>query len=292
MQAFSDALTHCGLSDLGFSGDIFTWQRGKIRERLDRGVANESWTELFPTARGKNGEMTKSDHRPVIVDTVVRDPSGIGECRYVKRFEARWLKEETVEEMVKAAWARAAARGEGPTFMQKTADVHEELHVWDKGVLKGPTNRIKRMQKELETLHRGPLTDESVAAQKELLVRIELLMEQEELTWVQRARANWLKHGDRNTKFFQQYASSRKKKNTVSSLVDDHGVRHEDGNTMCSMVENYFTHLFQSEDPVIDPSVLDAVDTKVTADMNKSLLAQFTPEEIKKSLFAIGDLKP
>jgi hypothetical protein len=27
-------------------------------------------------------------------------------------------------------------------------------------------------------------------------------MEQEELTLIQRARANWLKHGDRNTYFF------------------------------------------------------------------------------------------
>jgi hypothetical protein len=58
------------------------------------------------------------------------------------------------------------------------------------------------MQKDLEKLQRGPMSDESVAAQKELLVRLELLMEQEELMWVQRARANWLKHGDRNTKFF------------------------------------------------------------------------------------------
>ena len=43
--------------------------------------------------------------------------------------------------------------------------------------------------------------DDSIAAQKELLVRLELLMEQEEMIWVQRARANWLKHGDRNTNF-------------------------------------------------------------------------------------------
>jgi hypothetical protein len=235
--------------------------------------------------------MTKSDHRPLIVDTEDQAARDNFERRGVKRFEARWLKEETVEEMVKAAWARAAARGEGPTLMQKTAQVHDELHVWDREVLKGPTNRIRKMQKDLEKLRRGPMSDESVAAQKELLVRLELLMEQEELMWVQRARANWLKHGDRNTKFFQQFASSRKKKNTVTGLVDDQGTRHEDGYTMCSMVQNYFSYLFQSEFPMMDQSVLDAVEEKVTADMNRSLLADFTPEEVKKALFAIGDLK-
>ena len=40
MQAFQDALMDCELADIGFLGDVFTWQRGKIIERLDRGVAN------------------------------------------------------------------------------------------------------------------------------------------------------------------------------------------------------------------------------------------------------------
>jgi hypothetical protein len=151
------------------------------------------------------------------------------------------LKEETVEEMVQAAWAWVTARGEGPYFRQKMRDVHEKLHTWDQKVLKGPIYQIKNLQKELERVRRGPLTDDSVAAQKEILVRLELLMEQEELTWIQRVRANWLKHGDRNTNFFHHYASTRRKRNIIKGLVDDHGTRHEDVNTMQSMVHNYFS---------------------------------------------------
>jgi hypothetical protein len=40
MQAFQDALTDCDLEDLGFSGEPFTWKRGRISERLDRAVTN------------------------------------------------------------------------------------------------------------------------------------------------------------------------------------------------------------------------------------------------------------
>jgi hypothetical protein len=41
---------------------------GKIRERLDRGVANPEWNIMFPNARLVNGKMVKSDHRPLTVN--------------------------------------------------------------------------------------------------------------------------------------------------------------------------------------------------------------------------------
>jgi hypothetical protein len=48
------------------------------------------------------------------------------------------LRLDGYRRMVKAAWERAKARGDTPTLMHKTSDVHSELHVWDKEILKGP----------------------------------------------------------------------------------------------------------------------------------------------------------
>jgi hypothetical protein len=50
LQAFHDVLSECELNDMGFTGDIYTWQRGQIRERLDRAVANIQWSNLYPQA--------------------------------------------------------------------------------------------------------------------------------------------------------------------------------------------------------------------------------------------------
>lgn len=108
--------------------------------------------------------------------------------RSKKRFEARWLQEDTIEEMIKAAWARAKARGEGPSFSEKVHDVHEELHKWDKEVLKKPKKRMSELKKELERLRRGPMTDANTKSQKEIMVRLQLMLEQEEIYWMQRAR--------------------------------------------------------------------------------------------------------
>ena len=77
----------------------------------------------------------------------------------------------------------------------------------------------------------------------------------------------------------------------IKGLVDDHGTRHEDSNTMRSMVHDYFSHLFQSEVHEVNDEVLNAVKVKVTPAMNQGLLAPFSYEEVKHALFSIGDLK-
>jgi endonuclease/exonuclease/phosphatase family metal-dependent hydrolase len=75
MQAFRDALTDCELEDLGYSGNIFTWKRGRIRERLDRAIANEAWIIMHPGAVVQNLDYAHSNHRPIMVDTNFQTPS-------------------------------------------------------------------------------------------------------------------------------------------------------------------------------------------------------------------------
>jgi hypothetical protein len=69
MQAFSTALSDCGLDDIGYSGDIFSWRRGRICERLDRAVSSSSWADLFLAFGVSNEPFNKSDHRPILIDT-------------------------------------------------------------------------------------------------------------------------------------------------------------------------------------------------------------------------------
>jgi len=209
----------------------------------------------------------------------------------MKRFKARWLQEDTVKEMIKAAWARAKARGQGPSLSEKVNEVHEELHKWDRDVLKAPGKRIYDLKKELERLKRVPMTEANTESQKEIMVRLELMLEQEEIHWFQRARANWLRQGDRNTSFFHNFATKRRKKNTIKGLMDENGQRQENEIAMRNIIQNYFENIFTSEVGDPDPSVLADVSRSVTPDMNSGLMDTFTAEEVKKALFQIGDFK-
>ena len=100
MQNFRDALDDCNLEDFPYIGDRFTWRRGRIRERLDRSVCNREWNDLFPLAGSVNAEMTKSDHRPILLDTEYYVGVEASNSIPIKRFEARWLSEPSVDDIV------------------------------------------------------------------------------------------------------------------------------------------------------------------------------------------------
>jgi hypothetical protein len=74
---------------------------------------------------------------------------------------------------------------------------------------------LAKAQRELEKAMNGLISDESEAKAKEMANLSELLLERDEIYWAQRSRANWLQHGDRNTSFFHNYASARRKKNSI-----------------------------------------------------------------------------
>jgi hypothetical protein len=208
MDAFRDALMDCGLEDLAFSGDAFTWKRGRIRERLDRGVANGAWLVMHLAASVQHLDYIRSDHRPILVDTKedVHQPSTKQKC-----FEAKWLQEKGFQEKLQQTWE--AVTNEYPTnnILAKLNKLHGVLHEWDANVLQNPRKSLKRAQKKLEKAMNGLMNNDNEVVAKEMAELIDLLLEQEETHWMQRSRANWLKHGDRNTSFFHHYATTRRK---------------------------------------------------------------------------------
>jgi hypothetical protein len=105
----------------------------------------------------------------------------------------------------------------------KLAKVHDQLHKWDKTVLKRTKNSLRRTQPELEKVVRQTMSPENLARQRELSEEIEKLLEIEELHWAQRSRVNWLKYGDRNRNYFHNAASMRSKKNRIKKLINDNG---------------------------------------------------------------------
>jgi hypothetical protein len=80
------------LEDLGFTGELFTWKRGRIREKLDIEISNGDWVTMHPGEVLQHLQYTRSDHRPILLDTNFMEVVVMSRA-VPKRFEARWLRE-------------------------------------------------------------------------------------------------------------------------------------------------------------------------------------------------------
>jgi hypothetical protein len=180
MQNFRDALADCNLEDLGYSGDPFTWRRGRIKEHLDRCLANNSWNVMHPGALVQHLNYIRSDHRPILLDTEykqIEQNQRIGPVR----FEAKWLREKGFRELVEKEWEKVTSSAHDEGVLAKLSTLHSALHAWDREVLKQPKRRLRKAQRDLENALSGPMSDENDAIAKEMATLVELLLEQEEV---------------------------------------------------------------------------------------------------------------
>lgn len=91
----------------------------------------------------------------------------------------------------------------------------------------------------LEACRRGPISASSTSKLQLLKFKLERLEDQKNMNWRQRAKVHWLEKGDRNTKFFHQYASERKRKSHVRRIVLDDGRVVENEGEMLDVVSNF-----------------------------------------------------
>ncbi|KAJ1426384.1 Endonuclease/exonuclease/phosphatase superfamily [Sesbania bispinosa] len=65
MKVFANCLENCGLQEFQSTGPFLTWQRGTVKERLDRVVCSSSWRMTFQQASVINLALPTSDHRGI-----------------------------------------------------------------------------------------------------------------------------------------------------------------------------------------------------------------------------------
>ncbi|XP_052477317.1 uncharacterized protein LOC128032639 [Gossypium raimondii] len=127
MEAFKKTLEECQLEDLGYTGAWFTWERGNlpktnIRERLDRGVANDKWRNLFPSGNIQHLIHTMSDYCPLLLNSKTGN-TYVGRPRF--KFEAWWIMEDSLEGIIKTSWETSAS-----TLMEKLEKLQSNLKEW------------------------------------------------------------------------------------------------------------------------------------------------------------------
>uniref|UniRef100_A0A803NGJ4 Reverse transcriptase domain-containing protein n=1 Tax=Cannabis sativa TaxID=3483 RepID=A0A803NGJ4_CANSA len=261
MDRFRSTLDICQLFEQPFTGDPFTWIKG--RHTVD----------------------TIKESLIVQVMTLAALPKQQKSHRF--RFEKLWLKEEEAATIIKDQWKPSPAGNVLVEFnhcLQKCSDSLQEWHQRKFGNIK---KKIKNQQQQVASLNNQQTrTTTAINELKQSEAILDELLAQEETYWQQRSRVDWMKCGDQNTKFFHAYASSRNQHNKISKLNDANGVEVTKKEGLTDVISSYFAALFKASpvDPQALQTTLNTIPTTVTAEMNNSLTQPYTSQEVITAL--------
>ncbi|KAG4109648.1 hypothetical protein ERO13_1Z049493v2 [Gossypium hirsutum] len=87
--------------------------------------------------------------------------------------------------------------------------------------------KIKGLEKEISRLMDGRTDDRTACLLKQARCKLGHLYDVEEKYWALRARSQWLREGDRNTRYFHVRVSGRRRKNKISRRKDEQGNWHD-----------------------------------------------------------------
>lgn len=119
-------------------------------------------------------------------------------------------------------------------------------------------------------------------------MEVKELQKQEKMYWGTWAKTNWLKWGDRNSKYFHTSTIRRREINTIHRKKDSHDNWLYDPDEIKQAFKCHFNDLFNSLEGEIDDRALQHISPLVTPQDIVALLKEIHENEVKAAVFSIG----
>uniref|UniRef100_A0A803QB76 Reverse transcriptase domain-containing protein n=1 Tax=Cannabis sativa TaxID=3483 RepID=A0A803QB76_CANSA len=284
-----------GLVDLGFIGPIFTWSKNNRglpvggvmkKARLDRGLASTDWRLLFPSAILNHVTASVSDHRPILLDTY----GGINCKGKMFKYENMWARDQRCFWVVKEAWAKRLHQNPMINFHRKVRNTSRKLQLWNKTQFKHLSRQVQEATSALAEAER--LTPDNFEAIDESKKQLSEALLREEIHWKQKSRVQWLKEGDKCTKFFMTSTVVRRRRNYIQCIKgseDGDWIRDQKAIAECFL--DSFKDLFKKHQSQGPPTLNGVFQNRIDESLNEALNEIPNLEEVKMAIMEMGQDK-
>jgi hypothetical protein len=205
------------------------------------------------------------------------------------RFEKAWMLHQLYVEVVKQHW------NEKTSIPEKVSHLSEKFTRWNREVFgniqarKGELMaRIGGIQRKLHLNRNNKFLER---LERDLQQELTIVLKQEEAMWFQKSRSQWIKDGDRNTRYYHIKAINRRRRNKILMLRNDQNEWVEEEDQLKGIVNAYYKKLFTK--PVEN---IQWQQTRYTypplGDMEHTCLkANISNLEVRTALFAMAPWK-
>ncbi|XP_039064868.1 uncharacterized protein LOC120210139 [Hibiscus syriacus] len=288
MKDFQVFTQELALHDHPFFGPNFTWSNKQqelfLARKLDRVLVNPRWDSAFPNSFVEFLAPGVSDHCMAVI-WLSKDPPASRPKPF--KFFNFWTAHPVFLSNVRQSWSHNVLGNPMTALFSKLKRLKICLKGFNIEHYSNLSDRVKLKRAELE--HQQLLTlkgENAIEKELELQDQLKILEEAETNILKQKAKIQWMRDGDKNTKFFHSIVAFKNKRDTLRILVDDSGNRLETYDDMSKEVVSFFSKLLGSSDPMVkdtDPALLNnLLNFSMSAEASSNLVKEVTEEEIKK----------
>ncbi|KAK1317289.1 hypothetical protein QJS10_CPA05g01669 [Acorus calamus] len=170
-------------------------------------------------------------------------------------------------------------------FQQKLRNLQRSLRQWHRSQIGNLQVRVHEAHQQLQQLmelesHQSvdsPISDSIRSASNKLSA----LQRQSEMYWAQRARIQWLKEGDKNTRYFQHRVQRRRIRNRINMVRTSEGIIINDQEQIHHYVEKFFEEHWTSRQHSVIQIPENLLSRRVPMEMAAQLILPFTEEEVE-----------
>jgi exonuclease III len=286
---FADFVQFNALVDLGFFGNKFTWSnhrpgRANIRERLDRGLANQQWVHLFPNIVINHLTTSQSDHCPILLSTE-------GSYQNIPkpfRFEAFWTRDKSSFSVVAEAWLADIEGSPAFSLSRKWKNTKNALKSWNHQHFGNIQANIKKLMTEISAIQSCPHSSSNSDREVILQRNLQEHLLREEVLWKQKSRELWLTCTDLNTKFFHASTVCRRRYNSISCLTSSDGNPIRGRENIGAYLVDHFSKIFSTSHPPLTDNLPSLVTEVISVEENVRICTIPDEHEIFVAIKELG----
>eukprot|EP00253_Pinus_taeda_P007097 PITA_07097 len=183
-----------------------------------------------------------SDHWPIQLEA-----SLFGKPRNTPfRFENTWLTHSDFLTNIEEWWKEELHLQGTKMFLlhSRLKHIKGRLKEWNKkefgNIFKAKKDVVKKVKEINQILITKGYTEERKEMAESLQLEWDNRCLQEEILWRQKSKVQWIKEGERNTKFFHRSTIAHRNNNRIVKLTDQHGIKRNTHEEMEKVLLQHF----------------------------------------------------